>query len=182
MTVSLSRKDLQKLAADEMAVVLYLRLLFNVPLAAVLGLLLGYVTSCFNGDDSADKAVFPMLYIGGGAYVSWLIWTLWAIRRELASRPATSWAYTPTFRLWGRFAKAVAAVSMFRHLLRNTTLEAGFTWLGGMAWVLSCLMVGFYLCYMLILLVMQRLPSFGILSDFLFSLGGSLAVPSEFSH
>jgi hypothetical protein len=182
MVVSMTRKDLQKLAADEMAVVLYLRLLFNLPLAAVLGLMLGYVSGCFGGNDSGDKAVLPALCFGGAAYVLWLVWTLWAIRRELTTRSALNLSYTPTFRLWGRFAKGVALVSMARHLLRGTSLDAGLTWMGGMAWVLSCLMAGFYLSYMLILLVMQRPPSFGIVSDFLFSLGGAWTVPAELAN
>ncbi len=182
MTVSLTRKDLQKLAADEMAVVLYLRLLFNLPLAAVVGLLLGFITGCFSGDDPGGKAVLPMLYFGGGIYVFWLVWTLWAIRLELNARPATSLTYTPTFRLWGRFAKGVAIVSMSRHLLRDTPLQTNLTWLGMGAWILSCLMAGFYFSYMLIMLVMLRLPSLGLLSDFFFSLGGAWVSPSELVH
>lgn len=180
MNLALTRYQLRKLAIDEMAVVLYLRLVFlHLPVAVILGFTLGYLTGGFRMDEPAHKGLLATLCWGSAVFAAWLIWVLWDIRKELLSRPSLAITYTPTFLLWGRFAKGVVFLSLCRHLLRDPDMHDLIVGFGMGAWMLSCLMAGFYFTYMLIVVVMGRLPSFGTLSVFLFSLAGSWIDPAE---
>lgn len=82
MDLSMGQKQLQKLAIDEMAVVLYLRLLFNVLLCLMAALGLTFLTQWVLGlkADTTDILFVSTMVL---LYMSWAIWTLRKIRVEL---------------------------------------------------------------------------------------------------
>lgn len=160
MDIGLGRKHIQKLAVDEIAVVFYIRLLLNLPLACIALALVAIVSEKlldFKLAALIDVSVLLMLL---SLWLAWAIWKLYIIRRELLQRPRTKLVHTPTFYSWAKAAHAFAIVALMRPLLGEWFSAKTFETITGLAWTLSGLMACFYLVYFVLLLLVWERPPF----------------------
>lgn len=182
MKLGLRRNDIQKLAVDELAVVLYFRLLLSLPLAGCIALLLVFLADTFSGNALLkgvlkDRLGMYVLTTMLTLYLSWTLWTLLVIRQELNQRQHQELTHTPTFYSWARATHVLAAVSLLRPLFGSWLSTEPFETAAGLAWVLSALMAGFYLVYFLLLLLVWRRPPLSIVWAFLLALAATMLTP-----
>jgi hypothetical protein len=182
MNLGLSRNRIQQLAVDELAVVLYFRLLLNLPLAGGVAFLLVNLADTFSGNALSEgvlkghmgMCVWTTLLI---LYLAWALWALLVIRQELNQRQHQELTHTPTFYSWARSTHVIAAISLLRPLFGTWLSSEAFEYAAGLAWVLSALMAGFYLVYFLLLLLVWRRPPLSIVWAFLLALAATMFTP-----
>jgi hypothetical protein len=181
--LSLRRNDIQKLATDELAVVLYLRLLFiNFPLAGIVAFLLVNLADTFSGNALSEgvlkghmgMCVWATLLI---LYLAWALWALLVIRQELRQRQHQELMHTATFYSWAKATHILAISSLLRPLFENWLSSEPFEAAAGLAWVLSGLMAGFYLVYFVLLLLVWQRPTWSIFWAFLLALTAAAFPP-----
>lgn len=178
MDIGLSRKHLQKLAVDEIAVVFYIRLLLNLPLACIVLALVAIVTEKLLDVKLAGLIDVSSLLILLSLWLAWAIWKLCIIRRELLQRPRSKLVHTPTFYSWAKATHVFATVALMRPLLEEWFSAKTFDTITGLAWTLSCLMACFYLVYFVMLLLVWQRPPFSTVCAFvLAALASSLPPP-----
>ncbi|MCE2693136.1 MAG: hypothetical protein LW645_02535 [Verrucomicrobiaceae bacterium] len=178
MDLGLSRKHIQKLAVDEIAVVFYIRLLLNIPLVVIAWCLLAIVADKLLHDKLASITGISGLLVMLLLWLAWTVWTLFIIRRELLQRPRFKLTHTPTFYSWARATQALAIISLMRPLLGGWFSTKTFETITGMAWTLSCLMACFYFVYFVLLLLVWQRPPYAIVRAFLLAtLAASMPPP-----
>ncbi len=179
MDLGLTRKHIQKLAVDELSVVLYIRLLLNVPVAAVSSFFLAMLIHVWLPEEGKEATGMIILWLMLVLYSGWLVSTLLVIRQELLKRERKSLIHTPTFLSWAKAAHVFALISLARPWLKNWFPIEGLEWVTGMSWVLSCLMAGFYFIYMILLMLVKQLPPFVIVRAFLLAVAAASVPPSS---
>lgn len=180
--LELTRSRIQRLAVDELSVVLYLRLILNVPMAGLLSwLFLEGVYWLFPG-----WLIFPAwqatLLLAGIYYLAWLVWVMAVIRSELRGREKRELMHTPTFRMWTNVTQILAVTALARSFFNDGFIHSFVNWAMGMAWVLSCVMAGFYLVYFILLWMSGHWPSFATICAFMLAVAAACVPPENVSN
>ncbi len=183
MNLWFTKSRLQALAVDEMAVVLYLRLLINVIPACVLGsgIALGLLELGRELWPSMDFSFNGAALLWGSitVYCLWFVCALRNVRNELLHRPKAELQHTPTFYTWARFTQVFAVISIARPVLKvSTNLNDLLIWITGMAWVLSCLMAGFYIVYFILIALVKQWPPMTLIRAFLLACASAFFPPA----
>ncbi|HBJ83516.1 MAG TPA: hypothetical protein DDZ88_06535 [Verrucomicrobiales bacterium] len=178
--MELHRKRIQELDVDELAVVLYIRLVFHV-LLGVVAMIMGFLASQALLPEAWNEfAARVVMGVVGALYFGWAVRTLWVIRQELRTRERHALTHTPTFYSWARATHVFAFASLTRPLLSTwTDGKALLDWVTGMGWVMSCLMAGFYLLYFLLLFLVWQRPPFVIVRAFILALAAAMVPPPD---
>lgn len=180
--LSLRRKDIKRLAVDELAVVFYLRLLFNVALAGLVGLAVMRLADILWNDALEGHRFMFFLAVSLTVYLAWTLHTLFVIRQELRQRDHQTITHTPTFYSWAKATHVVAAFSLLHPFFDTWLAAKPFETAAAFAWVSSCLMAGFYLVYFLFLMLLWRRPPWSIMVAFLLALTAAMLPPSYSRH
>ena len=184
MNLGLSRNHIRRLVVDELAVVLYFRLLLNLPLFVIVGIALIRLVNILWNDALEGHWWSTMKTIVLTLYLSWTLWTLLIIRQELSQRDHQELTHTPTFYSWAKATHVLAAISLLRPLFASwLSLSAVvFDTAAIYAWALSSVMAGFYLVYFLLLLLVWRKPPLSIALAFVLALAAAIFRPTLSSH
>ncbi len=184
MKLGLRRNDIRQLATDELAVVLYLRLLFiNLPFAGIVAIAMMELANITLGEDALkDRRSMFLLAVTLTLYFAWTFRVFFVIRQELRQREHRDLTHTPTFYSWARATHVLAIVSLMRPLFGHWLSSQPFETAAGLAWVLSALMAGFYLVYFVLLLLVWQRPPGSILWAFLLALAAASFPPHHVAH
>jgi len=180
MTLLASRRSFSALAVDEIAIVIFVRLLVNMVPSVLLGLIASviakqYLPSLTNG--ALGTLSFSVM---GAVYGGWLILMFWNARCVIATRPPDDVHRVDTLRRWGRFAQVVAVISWLRYVIpQGVGIEKGLLWLCDMAWILSCLMFCFFCTYAVLLALSRQLTGFWVVRAALFSTASAFFPPEN---
>jgi hypothetical protein len=166
MDIGLSRKHIQKIEVDEIAVVFYIRLLLNIPLVIIASGLLVIVAKKLLDTKLANLTAVSGFFVLLSLWLAWAIWKLCIIRRELLQRPRAQLVHTPTFYSWTRATHVFATVALIRPLMEEWFSAKTFDIITGLAWTLSCLMACFYFVYFVLLLLVWQRPPFSTVCAF----------------
>ncbi len=168
MNLGLRRNDIQKLPTDQLAVVLYLRLLFiNLPIALIVASGILQLADSIGGYALDGRRGMFVLTVTLALHLAWTFYILFVIRKELRQREHQELTHTPTFYALAKVTHYLAAFSLLRPLFGSWTTSYSFEAAAGLAWWISTFMAGFYLVYFVLLLLVWKRPPLSIAVAFL---------------
>ncbi len=178
MDLSLKPEQLRKLAVDELAVVLFLRIVFHACLCYLAGL--AFLGGLMLLPDTWLRDSHKLVIAAGCAVaglLGWAGWKLVVVRRELSERTRFVLHHTPTFELWARGTQVAAVVALLQPLLYRWFPVGWFERLGVCAWMGSCLMAGFYLLYFFLLALVRQPPPWVTVAACILAVAAAVSVP-----
>lgn len=183
MKISITKQNLKILAIDEIAVVLYVRLALNLFPALFIGmvvnlpvfLVLSWVAPSFDTRNHPSSMMFGPVIV----HAAWAVWMLYDIRQEVRHRPMGELTHTPTFYSWARYTQILSALSLASPLLRTAhDLNSILDQVVFVSWLVSCIMGGFYLSYIILMVLIRRRPPMSVIWALLLASGSAFFPPA----
>ena len=180
MNLGLRRDDIRKLPTDQLAVVLYLRLLFiNLPLTGIVAIAMLELVDRLWSDALDGRRGMFLLTATLVLYLSWTFYILFVVRMELRQREHQELTHTPTFYSLAKATHCMAAFSLLRPLFGTWVTSYPFEVVSSFAWVISVFMAGFYLVYFVLLLLVWKRPPLSIAVAFLLAIAAAMYPPTH---
>jgi len=187
MNLLITKQNLKVLDVDEIAVVLYVRLALNLFPAFFIGVVLNVPLHMVLSLawPSFDYRSEPSSMFWGPVMVhlAWFAWMLFDVRQEVKDRPLIEITHTPTFYSWARHTQILSVISLVSPLLRTAHhLNAVLDQVVFGSWMVASIMGGFYLIYIVLMVLIQRRPPMSVIWALLLACGSAFFPPALVRH